>query len=65
MNLATLIPLITLAINETTQLIAWIHGQSGLTDDQKAAATQKLLAANDAQYAALKAALGSPAAPTS
>jgi hypothetical protein len=61
MDISVIVQAITLAISETTQLIAWIHGQSGLTDDQKAAATQKLIAANDAQYAALKAALA-PAA---
>lgn len=70
MNPATIVNLALTAIQAILGLIAEIKGASGLTDDQKATATQQLLAANDALYGTLKSALMSgtttttPAPPT-
>jgi hypothetical protein len=63
MDTNAIVQLILLAISETTQMIGWIRSQTGLTADQQAAATQKLIAANDALYSALKGSLNLPAPP--
>jgi len=48
-------------LNQVLGFIATVKGQAGLTDDQILAEAQKVTAGNDADYAALKAAL-TPAA---
>lgn len=58
--MTAIVNLILQAINAVLAEIAAIRGQSGLTDAQLDAQTQQLLAANDALYAALKAALITP-----
>jgi hypothetical protein len=58
------VQLILVAISGVAQVISWIKGQSGISDDAKAAQVQQLLAANDALYASLKQALTAPAPAT-
>lgn len=50
-------------ISGVSQVIAWIKGQSGISDADKATQVQSLLTANDALYASLKSQLGLPVPP--
>ena len=60
MGTTAIVGLILQVINAVLSEIAAIRGQGGLTDDQLAAQTQTLLAANDQLYAALKGVLTLP-----
>lgn len=60
MNTTIIVNLILQAIQAVIAEIAAIRGQSGQTDAQIDAQTTQLLAANDALYTALKAALAAP-----
>jgi hypothetical protein len=64
MGTAGIVNLILQAIQAVIGEIAAIRGQGGMTDDQIAANTQTLLAANDSLYAALKSTLSIPTKPS-
>jgi hypothetical protein len=63
MGTSAIVALVLQAIQAIMAEIAAIRGQSGQTDEQIAAQTQTLLAANDQLYAALKALVTVPAKP--
>lgn len=60
MGTAAIVTLVLQAMQAVLAEIAAIRGQSGISDDQLAAQTMPLFAANDQLYAALKALIAIP-----